>query len=47
MSYLRLSGLRVGLLITFNVPVLKRGLKRIVNDFPESARAAAGGRASE
>jgi GxxExxY protein len=44
LSYLRLTGLRVGLLITFNVPVLKRGLKRIVNDFPDSARSAwAGG----
>jgi len=39
MSYLRLTGLRVGLLITFNVPVLKRGLKRIVNDFPDPTRA--------
>ncbi|MFI5088513.1 MAG: GxxExxY protein [Terriglobales bacterium] len=40
LSYLRLSGLTVGLLITFNVPVLKSGLKRIVNDFPDSARSA-------
>jgi len=41
MSYLRLTGLRVGPLITFNVPVFKRGLKRIVNDFPDSAWASA------
>jgi len=41
LSYLRLSGLRVGLLITFNVPVLKRGLKRIVNDFPAAGRSLA------
>ena len=39
-SYLRLSGLKVGLLINFNVPILKRGLKRIVNDFPDSAFSA-------
>lgn len=38
LSYLRLSGRRVGLLINFHVRVLKNGLKRIVNDFPDSAR---------
>ena len=31
MPYLRLSGLPVGLLINFNVPVLKSGIKRIAN----------------
>lgn len=30
LTYLRLSGIRTGLLINFNVPVLKRGLKRFV-----------------
>ncbi len=30
MSYLRTTGLRGGLLINFRVPVLKRGLQRIV-----------------
>ena len=40
MSYLRLSGLKVGLLINFNVQVLKRGLKRVVNRFPDSAFSA-------
>ena len=30
LSYLRVSRLRVGLLINFNVPVLQDGLKRIV-----------------
>jgi GxxExxY protein len=39
-SYLKLSGLRVGPLINFNVRVLKHGLKRIVNEFPDSARSA-------
>jgi len=31
MTYLRLSDLWLGLLINFNVPVLKSGIKRIVN----------------
>ena len=35
LSYLKLSGCKVGLLINFNVELLKRGLKRIVNKFPE------------
>ena len=30
MSYLKATGLPLGLLINFNVPVLKRGIKRIV-----------------
>ena len=30
LSYLRVSGLRVGLLMNFNVPILQDGLKRIV-----------------
>lgn len=33
LSYLKLSGLKVGLLLNFHVPVLKNGLKRIVNNF--------------
>ena len=32
-SYLKLSGCRVGLLINFNVMLLKNGIKRIVNNF--------------
>jgi GxxExxY protein len=35
LTYLRLSNARVGLLINFNVPVLKDGIKRMVNSFPE------------
>ena len=31
LTYLRLTGLRVGLLINFNVPVLKSGIRRMVN----------------
>ena len=30
-TYLRLSGKRVGLLINFNVPVLKKGIVRFAN----------------
>ena len=30
-SYLKLSGLKQGLLINFNVPVLKQGIKRLSN----------------
>jgi GxxExxY protein len=37
LTYLKLSGKCVGLLINFNVPVLKEGLKRIVNHFPDSS----------
>src|SRR5208337_202239 len=37
LTYLKLSGLTVGLLINFNVPVLRRGIKRIVNHFDESS----------
>ena len=31
LTYLKLTGLKVGLLINFNVPVLKEGIKRLVN----------------
>jgi len=37
LTYLKLSGLRLGLLVNFNVPVLKNGIKRIVNNLPEPA----------
>jgi len=39
MSYLKLFDYKVGLLINFNVKVLKNGIKRVVNDFPDSLRA--------
>jgi len=35
LTYLRLTGCQVGLLINFNVKVLKDGVKRVVLDFPE------------
>jgi len=36
LTYLKLSNISVGLLINFNVPLLKNGIKRIVNNFPET-----------
>jgi GxxExxY protein len=30
LTYLRLTGARIGLLINFNVPVLKSGIKRVI-----------------
>ncbi|HUU26572.1 MAG TPA: GxxExxY protein, partial [archaeon] len=30
LTYLKLTGYRLGLLINFNVPVIKNGIKRIV-----------------
>jgi GxxExxY protein len=32
LSYLRLSNKKLGLLINFNVPILKNGIKRLIND---------------
>jgi GxxExxY protein len=39
LSYLKISGLKVGLLINFNVKFLKNGIQRIVNNFPDSLRS--------
>ena len=39
LTYLKLSGKKVGLLINFNEPVLTKGLKRLVNQFREPAKA--------
>lgn len=39
LSYLKLSGCQVGLLINFNVKVLKQGIRRMVNGLPESPRS--------
>ena len=35
LTYLRLKNLHLGLLINFNVPVLKDGIHRVVNGLPE------------
>ena len=40
LSYLKLSMCKVGLLINFNVRVLKDGIRRVVNGFRESAVSA-------
>jgi GxxExxY protein len=36
-TYLRLTNLRVGLLLNFGAATMKEGLKRVVNDFPSSS----------
>jgi GxxExxY protein len=40
LSYLRLHRCKLGLLINFHVPLLKNGVRRIVNEFPDSAFSA-------
>src|SRR3989442_3303829 len=40
LSYLRLCGCKLGLLINFHVSMLKNGVRRIVNEFPDSAFSA-------
>ncbi len=35
LSYLKLSGCHLGLLINFNVKLLKNGIRRLVNELPE------------
>ena len=39
MSYLKLAGCNVGLLINFNVEVLKDGIQRVVSGFPDKNSA--------
>jgi GxxExxY protein len=39
LTYLKLSGKKVGLLVNFNEPVLTKGLKRLVNHFREPVKA--------
>jgi GxxExxY protein len=43
LSYLRIAHKQVGLLINFHNRVLKDGVKRIVNEFPDSAISAVNG----
>ncbi|MBC8325925.1 MAG: GxxExxY protein [Verrucomicrobia subdivision 3 bacterium] len=40
LTYLKLSNLQVGLLINFGASLLKEGIHRIVNDFPENPSAS-------
>lgn len=37
LTYLKMTGLHVGLLVNFQVPVLKHGIKRVVNDLNETS----------
>jgi len=39
-THLKLSGCRLGLLINFNVEMLREGIRRRVNDFPDDALCA-------
>jgi len=41
LTYLKLGGWQVGLLINFNVSVLKSGIKRIVNNFKDFSAPSA------
>ena len=43
LTYLRLTNMRVGLLINFNVPTLKLGIKRMVNGFSSVPPRLCGG----
>lgn len=47
LSYLKISGLKVGLLINFNVKMLKHGIVRVVNNLPESQRSPRSPRLSQ
>jgi GxxExxY protein len=38
LTYLKISGLKLGLLLNFNMPVMKDGIVRIVNNLEEPAR---------
>jgi GxxExxY protein len=37
LTYLKLSGLNVGLLLNFNVPAMRNGIVRLVNNFRDGA----------
>lgn len=45
LTYLRLSGLRLGLLVNFGAPMLKDGFERLVNGLDEQDRAEDAGSA--
>ena len=36
-TYLRLLNLQVGLILNFGAPIMKEGIRRVVNDLPRSA----------
>ncbi|MDR1191938.1 MAG: GxxExxY protein [Verrucomicrobiales bacterium] len=41
LTYLKLAGKQLGLLINFNVPMLKQGIKRIVNNYQKNSAFSA------
>ena len=40
LTYLKLSEIKLGLLINFNVVMLKQGVKRVVNKFPDDSSSS-------
>ena len=40
LTYMKLGGWPIGLLINFNVPILTKGIKRMVNNLKPSANSA-------
>ena len=40
LTYLKLSGLSLGLLLNFNVPVMREGIVRLVNELSENSHSA-------
>ncbi|MFB3881162.1 MAG: GxxExxY protein [Armatimonadota bacterium] len=46
LTYLRLTGYRLGLLINFNVPVLTKGVKRVVLGLPDDSSAESSARSA-
>jgi len=41
LTYLRLTGIQVGLLIHFNVPILRDGIKRLVHGYQDNSADSA------
>ncbi|MBE7437057.1 MAG: GxxExxY protein [Spirochaetales bacterium] len=41
LTYLKLGGWSLGLLLNFNVPILKAGIKRVVHRFPDTGPLSA------
>jgi len=42
LTYLKLSGKRVGLLLNFHAPILTKGIKRLINDSQQSSSVSSG-----
>ena len=42
LTYLKLAKLKLGLLLNFNVPIMRDGIVRLVNDLPETSKFKSG-----